>query len=207
MAKKVVARAVPPAKSADGEGASFRVYRWFDRKEDPGFSFSRYWWEEESPREGIWDWVSKKAHPGDHPEFGRAARVEVLLPPTAPADYAFTEFLVRRFDETLPSFAVHAMVQAKIVLDDAEPWHVGYERVRSYARKHFASRFAVILVAHVPALAGITGYGSHVHCIVPARPLSINGFGGACKELCSDRGYKAAQAAWQSHLAHEEVLP
>lgn len=157
-------------------------------------------------RQGISDLVTKKMYPGHHPEFGRAAKTEVLLSSNAPADYSDIDFLLRRCDETLPSFAIHAMVQVKILLSEDEPWHVGYERVRSYARKHFACEFAVILIAHIPALAGLTGTGSHVHCIVLPRPISINGFGGACTELCSDRGYDAARAAWESHLASEGVL-
>ena len=172
----------------------------------PGFSFTRYWWDGVGPREGIVPWVVKKMRPGDDPEFGLAAKVEVLLPRTAPSDYAFPEFLLRRFDETLPPFEMHTMVQVKITLDPGEPWHVGYERVRGYARTHFAERFPVILVAHVPGVAGLTGNGSHVHCIVLSRPLDINGLGGACHRLCSDKGYAEALAAWRAHLAGEEGL-
>jgi hypothetical protein len=56
----------------------------------------------------------------------------------------------------------------------------------------------VILVAHVPGVAGLDGYGNHVHCIVPSRPLTINGFGGADHRLCSDKGYTEALAAWKA---------
>ena len=143
--------------------------------------------------------------PGREPGFEDAAKVEVLLPQMAPSDYASVDFLLPRFDATLPPFECHAMIQTKIELDDAETWHFAYERVRAYARAHFAARFPTILVAHVPNTVGLEGYGSHVHCIVLSRPIGINGFGGACSNLCSDRGYAAALSAWENYLAAAEV--
>src|SRR5690606_41059594 len=99
----------------------------------------------------------------------------------------------------------HVMVQAKIVLDHDEPWHVGYERVRACSRSHFCRRgFPVIMVGHVPSIAGLNGYGSHVHCIVLARPITINGLGGPSHSLCSDKGYREARDAWKAWLAAEE---
>lgn len=168
----------------------------------PGFSFNRYWWDGEGPRQGITPWVQKKLNPGDDPVFGKAAKVEVLPPDSAPSDYADLDFLLEQFDRKQPPFERHVMVQAKIALADNEPWHVGYERARGFARSHFGrGGFPVILVAHVPSIAGLEGYGNHVHCIVLARPLSINGFGGPCHRLCSDRGYADALAAWHTWSA------
>ncbi|MBX7484175.1 hypothetical protein [Qipengyuania qiaonensis] len=173
--------------------------------EHPDFAWVRYWYENDADRASVRDWVEGKRAPGDHPKFGHSARTEVLLPSKAPADYANIDFLTRRFDETLPPFEKHALVQAKIMLEDDEAWHVGYERVRSFARAHFAQRFAVILIAHIPGTAGLKGQGNHVHCAVLSRTININGFGGACTTLCSDRGYEAATAAWQEHKASWEV--
>src|SRR5690606_26913698 len=59
----------------------------------PGFSFTRYWWEGEGPREGITPWVQKKLNPGDDPVFGKAAKAEALLPDTAPSPYLDPDFL------------------------------------------------------------------------------------------------------------------
>ncbi|MEW9853901.1 hypothetical protein [Novosphingobium sp. M1R2S20] len=164
----------------------------------PGFDFTRYWWQGEGPRDGITLWIRKKIRPGDDPDFGYAAKCEVLVPSDAPGDYADLDFLLERFNRTLPPFERHAFIQVKVTLDPREPWHAGYERVRAYARSHFA-RHAVILVAHVPGTAGLDGNGSHVHCVVLSRPLGINGFGGACHHLCSDKGHADAWAAWQAH--------
>jgi hypothetical protein len=168
----------------------------------PGFSFTRYWWEGEGPREGVEPWMHKKIRPGDHPEFGFAAKGEILLPHTAPGEYGNMLYALERFDETMP-FERHAMIQVKLSLDEEEPWHAGYERVRGFARSHFANRFAVILVAHIPGVAGLNGNGSHIHCIVLSRFLTINGFGGACYSLCSDTGYEEALTAWQEWTARE----
>ena len=171
----------------------------------PGFSFTRYWWSGPGPREGIEGYVHKKARPGDDPEFGLAAKGEVLLSSAAPGVYANLNFLLENFDKSLPQYVRNVMVQVKIVLPQGEAWHVGYERVRGYARAHFARRFPVILIAHIPAVASLDGYGNHVHCIVLSRPLDTNGFGGACPRLCSDIGYEDALDAWQAWLAVEEV--
>lgn len=194
--KTTETRIVEPSIPVERELADLKCFIWFDA-EDEGFTFTRYWWHGQGPREGITPWVHRKMWPGDDPQFGAAAKVEVLLPSTAPADYADAGFLLRRFDETLPPFERHAMVQAKIALDPAEAWHAGYERIRAYARSHFAIRFPVILVAHVPGVAGLDGNGSHVHCIVLSRAVGINGFSGACHKLCSDKGYATALSAWQ----------
>ncbi|MXP42087.1 hypothetical protein GRI75_10590 [Altererythrobacter soli] len=170
--------------------------------EHPGFSFTRYWWEGEGPRAGITPWIEKKIRPGDDPRFGAAAKVEVMLHDTAPADYAGLAFLLRQFDEMLPPYERHVMIQVKLALNSKEPWHAGYERARAFARKHFVSqRFPVIMAAHVPSVVGLDGYGSHVHCIVLSRRVSINGLEGACHRLCSDRGYVEALAAWKAWVA------
>lgn len=167
----------------------------------PDFEFSRHWYKGQESRVGVRPWFDKKLVPGGDPYFGYAARYDVLVPPTAPGDLARFGTLVDRFDETLPPYEQHAMIHVKIMLDPAEAWHVGFERVRSYARAHFAHRFAVVLIAHIPGLAGLKGQGNHIHCAVLSREITINGFGGACTDLCSDRGYEAALAAWEDHKA------
>lgn len=192
--------AVEPTVSVVLKPAKLKCFIWHD-VEHAGFTFARFWWEGEGSREGITPWVHKKMRPGDDPKFGKAAKVEVLLPPTAPSDYTDVEFLLQRFDETLPPFERHVMVHVKLALASDEPWHVGYERARGYLRAHFAGRFPVILAAHVPTTAGLDGYGSHVHCIVLSRSINLNGLTGACYRLCSDTGYEEALAAWQAWIA------
>ncbi len=206
--KKTTSRAIPKkAPEVNGSTAlAPATLKSFGKWETyhPGFAFTRYWWDGEGPRKGITPWIQKKLQPGDDPQFGQAAKAEILLPQTAPGDYADLDFLLKRFDETLPPFEHHAMIQVKLSLDPEEPWHVGYERVRSFARAHFAKRFPIVLVAHIPGVAGLDDNGSHVHCIVLSRPVTINGLGGACHRLCSDRGYEEALVAWQAWATAEE---
>ena len=168
-------------------------------EEHRDFAFSRHWYKGEENRVGVRPWFDKKLFPGEDRRFGCAAKYDLLLPPTAPGDLGRFGILVDRFDDTLPSYEQHAMIHVKIMLDPAEAWHVGFERVRSYARAHFAPRFATVLIAHIPGLVGLKGQGNHVHCAVLSREVTINGFGGACTDLCSDRGYEAALAAWRKH--------
>lgn len=163
--------------------------------EDPEFTWARHYYKGSENRDGIRPWLSKKLFPGNDPRFGYAAKLDVLLPVAAAGDLARSGTLVDRYDETHPPYEKHVMVHVKIMLDHHEPWHVGFERIRSFARAHFADRFATVLIAHVPTMGGLTGKGSHVHCAVLARPLSINGFEGACRVLCSDQGYEAALTA------------
>ncbi|MAW90594.1 MAG: hypothetical protein CL575_10910 [Altererythrobacter sp.] len=167
--------------------------------EHPDFEFSRHWYKGPENRVGVEPWLNKKIFPGEDGRFGCAAKCDLLVPPTAPGDLGRYGTLVDRFDDTLPPYEKHAMIHVKIMLDPAEAWHVGFERVRSYARAHFAHRFAAVLIAHVPGLVGLKGQGNHVHCAVLSREITINGFGGACTDLCSDRGYEAALAAWREH--------
>ena len=167
--------------------------------EHPDFEFSRHWYKAPENRVGVEPWLNKKLFPRDDSRLGCAAKYDLLLPAMAPGDLGRFGTLVDRFDDTLPPYEQHAMIHVKIMLDPTEAWHVGFERVRSYARRHFAHRFAVVLIAHVPGLFGLKGQGNHVHCAVLSREITINGFGGACTDLCSDRGYEAALAAWREH--------
>ena len=90
------------------------------KESDPDFSYGRYWYPEREDRVGVGQWVHGKCVLGDDPRFGHAAKVEVLLPPAAPSDYANLDFLLQRFDETLPPFEKHALIQTKIFLDEEE---------------------------------------------------------------------------------------
>lgn len=193
-----------PDSLADGS-ATLKNFRQAD-PEDSGVSFTRYWWYDGAGlRSGVTSWVMAKVQPGDDPKFGKAAKAEVLLPRSAPGDYADLAFLLRQVDETLPPYERNVMIQLKLALDPEEPWPAAYERVRDFARHHFSSqRFPVILVAHAPSVAGLNGHGSHIHCIVLARRLGINGLEGACHKLCSDRGCAEAFAAWRTWCAAEE---
>ncbi|WP_298671500.1 hypothetical protein [uncultured Sphingomonas sp.] len=196
--KKTTAAPAPAAPTASPAQASLE--RFCDGGgTHEGFRFLRAWWQGDGPRPGIAGYVLKKLRPGDDPEFGRAARYDVLLPRAAPSEYMVPEHLLARYDEMLPLFARHAFAQITIDLDRSEPLHVGYERVRSYASSFTHSCHAVILVLHQPALA-LSANAPHCHLIIPARFLTAGGFGAAATALCSDPGHRSAWQAWQAHL-------
>lgn len=165
------------------------------------FDFTRYWWEGSGPRAGIAPWVEKKIRPGDDPNHGAARHVDLVLLRRAPGDYWDIFHLLARFDASLPAFERHAFVQVKIGLPDTEPLHVGAEKVRSFARRHFATerRLAAILVTHAPGVAGSSNT-PHVHVVVPARELGPNGFGVTVHRLCSDSGQQEAWEAWKPYV-------
>lgn len=192
------------ASSADATQIERAMLKSFSQTGAEGFTFTRYWWDGQGPREGITPWIEKKLRPGDDLRFGACAKSELLLSPSTPSVYANLPFLIDHFDHELPPYERHVMVQVKLALDPDVPWHHSYERVRGFARSHFAKSFPVLLVAHVPAVAGLNGYGPHVHCIVLSRPITINGLQGACYRLCSDTGCAEALAAWQAWTTADE---
>lgn len=171
--------------------------------EHPGFKFFRYWWEGKADRTGVEPWVRKKLRPGDDPRFGHASKHEVLIPDGTPTEYADLDFLLKRFDDTLPSFEKHAFIQVKLALDPG--WTASYERVRAFARGYFAQglHHPLILIAHVPTKASL-GNAAHVHCVVLSRPLTLDGLGPTNHPLCSDRGYEETLNAWRRYVAEYE---
>lgn len=202
-----------PAKAAVQAQASFAipvieapaaaVLRQFVNggRDHADFDFTSYWWEGGGPRAGIAPWVEKKIRPGDDPRHGVACNVDLVLPRRAPGDYWDIAHLLARFDATMPAFERHALVQVKIGLPDHEALHVGADKVRAFARRHFAieRRLAAILVTHAPGIAGSSNQ-PHVHVIVPARELGPNGFGVTVHRLCSDSGQQEAWEAWKPYV-------
>src|SRR5690606_41468610 len=74
----------------------------FSQNGAEGFTFTRFWWDGEGPREGITPWIQKKLRPGDDPNFGACAKSEVLLSQRTPAVYADLPFLIEEVDAKPP---------------------------------------------------------------------------------------------------------
>lgn len=51
------------------------------------------------------------------------------------------------------------------------------------------------MVLHAPYLAG-SHNPSHIHLIVPVRPLETNGFGAPERTIATDEGAEEAYQAW-----------
>jgi hypothetical protein len=103
-----------------------------------------------------------------------------------------------RFDNT-PTMREDFFAEFKITLRCGVPVHAEWETVRAWSREHFAIKreLAAILVLHRPGLAGSHNL-PHVHVFIPARKLTIDGFGGHAKPLCSDVGQQEAWESWSA---------
>lgn len=107
------------------------------------------------------------------------------------------DHLLTRFDASLPVFERNAYAQVTIDLPRDAPLHLGWERVRSWARQHFPVErsLAAILILHAPHLA-LSANAPHIHVIVPARRLGANGFGEHARDVNSDEGHRDALGSW-----------
>lgn len=101
---------------------------------------------------------------------------------------------VRHFSFDLSDYA-----QFTLTLPPDEPPHVGWERVRAWVRSYFVrqEQLAALMVLHLPYLADSSN-ASHIHILLPARRLSVNGFTGHARDVCSDSGCHDAWNSWLS---------
>ena len=82
----------------------------------PDFSYARFYWAGgDGPRESLLPRLAKKRQPvGAEPDGDTAARVEALPTPDAHQEYADPDFLMRRYEETLPQDEVTAFAQVTL---------------------------------------------------------------------------------------------
>lgn len=129
-------------------------------------------------------------------------RSDLLLPPTAPGCIFDIGTLIKLYDAT-PPIRSEVMVEVKISLTKEEPAHQIWEQVRSFAMNEFALKrsLSAVLVMHRPDLAG-SNNPRHVHILIPARELTIDGFSAKAEQLgCAD-GHRAIWEAWCEHVAN-----
>lgn len=160
-----------------------------------GFCFGVFRWNGDGARGIISPFVTKKQRPGGG--IFLASRTDLLLPVAAPGDIETPEQLFDRYDRT-PHFQRTAFVQIKIDLPADEAIHVGWERVRKYARDYLAGTLGrpVFMILHRPGLAGVNRV-DHIHLIVTDKTLGPNGFVGNSYPFCSDEGHTMCWDAWQ----------
>lgn len=171
----------------------------------PDFYVKRYFRQDErEPQPPIAERILARAHPS--PAYqeangdlaNRKPRCEVLLPPDAPGNIETAEDLMQLFDATLP-LKDDIGVEFKLTLDETKPVHVGWEQVRAWVYQYFCIErsLAAVLILHRPALAG--GHRpAHAHIFVPARKLTVNGFGAGARPFCTDEGNWACFQAWST---------
>lgn len=161
-------------------------------------SFGRFCWEVgEGQRESIVPRIDKKEHPvrsdkGDL--LASAAKVDPVLPLDAPQEYMALDYLVRRYEETLPRHEINAYAQVTIRFPNAVNLIEPFEMVRAWVRYHYR-HVPVLLVLHAPHLWGSANPG-HVHCIVFPRRLGPLGWAEMERALASDIGQTEAFESW-----------
>jgi hypothetical protein len=164
-----------------------------DFSECPGFKYIRYFYKEERERVGIAAMFQAKLTPKGHV----AARHDLLLPDAASGEYQDLPYLLQRFDTMLPRVERNGYAQFTVTLPPGQAAHVGWEQVRAWVRSYFVNRqqLAALMVLHLPFLAG-SANPNHIHVLLPARRLSVHGFSGQARDVCSDQGCREALASW-----------
>ena len=173
----------------------------------PNFHFKRHFRQDPSePMPSLASILLPRFNPIPHYQGSGVPlpRADMLLPDTAPGDISSIEGLLARFDVT-PPLRQDVYAEFKITLSQDIPAHAQWEIIRAWAREHFVLErsLAALMVLHRPDLAG-SHNPAHVHIFVPARRLSIHGFGEKADLLCSDMGQREAWESWSA--AREAAL-
>ncbi|TCU59813.1 hypothetical protein EDF58_102501 [Novosphingobium sp. PhB57] len=171
-----------------------------DPADDGSFKYIRYFYKQDAHRDGITDMVIAKLTPAGH----KAAHHDLLLPEAASGEYMDLSYLLQRYDAMLPGSERTGYAQFTLTLPSEQPPHVGWEQVRAWVRSYFVrqERLAALMVLHLPYLAGSSN-ANHIHVVIPARRLSVNGFTGHARDICSDSGCHDASASWLSFQKEE----
>lgn len=178
---------------------------WDGAPDDP-FTFARFYWAATGTnRESIAPRFLKKRRPAaalDQPDT--AERIDTLLPPDAPQDYADPDFLVEQFERRVESDTTVAFAQVTLRFPDAPNLHHPYETCRAWARDYFVQGMGlpVMAILHAPFRAG-SDNAPHVHLMILPRRLGRYGWLEACRELGNDTNRDAVRQSWEAWRARE----
>ncbi|MBH0113677.1 hypothetical protein I5E68_12035 [Novosphingobium sp. YJ-S2-02] len=183
------------SKPATADQPGFLSFFPLDPAKDGSFKYIRYFYKQDVHRAGIADMVMAKLTPAGH----QASRHDLLLPDAASGEYMDLSYLLQRYDAMLPAAERNGYAQFTLTLPSDQPPHVGWEQVRAWVRSYFVrqEQLAALMVLHLPYLAGSSN-AAHIHILLPGRRLSMNGFTGQARDVCSDGGCHNAWNAWLS---------
>lgn len=170
---------------------------------DPVTSARFYWARGTGPRESIEEHFRKKRHPaGAESPVDTAARVEVLLRPDVPEDYADPDFLTGSYMSKLPAEETAAFAQVTLSFPSATNLHGPWQQATTWLRNYYVERLGVpvLAVLHAPFLAG-SDSPVHLHALILMRKLTAFGWLSTHRELAGDAGLKAAEASWKGWVA------
>ncbi|RSU75857.1 hypothetical protein BRX37_10210 [Sphingomonas sp. S-NIH.Pt3_0716] len=162
---------------------------------DGSFKYLRYFYKPGASRAGIIEPVLAKLTPAGH----KAAHNDLLLPDAAGGEYMDLCYLLQRYDAMLPAAERNGFAQFTLRLPPDQPPHRGWEQARAWVRSYFVrqEQLAALMILHLPYLAGSPN-ASHIHIVLPARRLTVNGFTGHARDIISDGGCHNALNAWLS---------
>jgi hypothetical protein len=171
----------------------------------PDFSYARFYWAPgHGPRDSLLPHLTKKRKPAAaEAQEDTAARVEALPTPDAPQDYADADFLMRRYEETLPPDELTAFAQVTLRFGrDILNVHHPYEVARQWLRDFYVlgNGAPVIAILHAPHLIG-SDNPAHVHGLILPRRLTRLGWAGMERDLASDLGQREAFESWSAFKA------
>lgn len=186
-------------KEAD-RGQVIPLTAFHDRK-SPTFSFGRWNWKAAGQnRESLVPLFEAKQWPPDGKAGGSpAAAVSLLLPADAGQDYFDVDFMVRRYEETLPAEETIALAQLTMRFPEAPSLHHPFEVVREWAGTYFrAEGLPAVVILHNPALVG-SGNAGHVHVLVIPRRLNRLGWGTMARDIANDASRLSAWKSWEAY--------
>lgn len=166
------------------------------------FGYARVYWPlGPGERESMAPRILRKRRPaGAEATHDTAARVEVLLPPDAPQDYADPDFLVRHYESSLRADETVAFIQVTMRFEAAGNLHHPWEVARQWVRYFFIDTHAIpaMLILHAPHLANSTA-APHCHALLFPRRASKWGWLETIRDLGSDAAARKALLSWTQH--------
>jgi hypothetical protein len=146
--------------------------------------------------------LGKRRVAGAESPTDTAAKVEALLRPDVPQDYADPDHLAASYMAKLPAEETAAFAQVTLSFPAATNLHWPWHQATSWLRDYYVDRVGVpvLAVLHAPFLAG-SGSPVHLHAFIFMRKLTAFGWLSTHRELASDAGLKAAEASWREWIS------
>jgi hypothetical protein len=201
MPARKTKKKTPAVSTPNLPESGFRLLKAFHHPAaaDGTFGFARFYWVDgPGYRQSMLSNFRKKRRPveggGDQ---DTAARIEVLLPSDAPEEYTDIDFLVRRYEEKIPSAETTAYAQLTLRFPDAYNSHHPYEVARAWIRSFYVdgNGVPVVLVLHTPFVAG-SDSPVHAHALVLLTRLGRFSWGNRLSDLATDQSQGEALASW-----------
>ena len=165
------------------------------------FSFARWFWVGDGPRDGLAEKIMKKRCPVPPApgslDIETAAKTEFIAPARATAEFICIQHFLQQYSAAQPRDQVNAYEQLTFSFPNAFNLHHPFEMVRKFACDEFVNsrEMPVFLAAHAPWMAASSNPG-HIHALVFPVRLDHRGFSCWDHKLPSDAGNREVHDAW-----------